>query len=429
MTSSYGSLLDSMPACPCKSLAIAINGTLETNQPGIALAASLAFFATVRSRAVFLACPELEPRQIHANEFFCLLARSGCGKSTAMELIESLLKDEGLDGFRMNQPASDVALREQLAGSQRLFCWDEFGEAFAQAAAGATTMNAAIVRESKIFWGRNKDIKGKGYAQSAKRDPIDIPEAYYTWFTATTANRIKEALSGEFVLDGFVPRFVFIEGEDTLKFKDQLSFECPKDVREAIECLYPRIEGKGNLALIKTERELAPEPIKAVFSKDALEESLFYKAFWQEKREEYKDDVEDALANKRLAHYLKLCLIIAPSLIIDLAIAKWVRRFVNVTMDRQREICEAEIGRGKLAALKERILQVVPDNDWIGKSALWMKAAHNVEGKMRESALSDLIAEEKVFCCSIPTGKRGKVPVRITRSPSLYETAIQPNIT
>jgi energy-coupling factor transporter ATP-binding protein EcfA2 len=425
MQGSYSALFESMPNCPVKDLAKAINATLETNQPGISLAAALAFFATVRSRVTYLDCLQLEPRRVHANEFFCILARSGCGKSTAMELIENLLTELGLDCFRMNQPASGVALREQLAGTQRLFCWDEFGEAFAQAAAGATSINADVVRESKIFWGRNTNIKGKGYAKSAERAPIDIAEAYYTWLTATTANRIKEALSGEFVLDGFVPRFIFIEGEETLVFKNQTRFSCPQSVRDIISELYPIIKSDGDIASVVPARNPFPDPVQVVFEPAALKESLYFKAHWQDKREIYKDDIDDALSNKRLAHYLKLCLIIAPGSTVPLATAKWVHSFVNFVMDRQQQICESEIGRGKVAALKERILQAIPENDWISKSELWTKAVHNVEGKLREAALLDLAAESKVFCLKLPTGKPGVVPTKITRSSVLYDSVAE----
>jgi 5S rRNA maturation endonuclease (ribonuclease M5) len=422
--SAYAELLASMPECPVKDLAYAIDATLETNQPGIALAAALAFFATVRSRVTYLNSPQLWPKHVYSNEWFCLLARSGCGKSTAMEVVEDLLAEVGLGCFRMHQPASSVALREQLAGTERLFCWDEFGEAFAHAIAGKTSPGADIIRESKIFWARNKNILGKGYAKGADRAPIDIPEAYFSWFTATTANRIKEALSGKFVLDGFVPRFIFVEGEEQLSFKKQRPFECPQSVKDIISELYPPIKSSGDIGSTITTRNPYADPIEVVFEPEALEESLKYKSAWQKYREVFKDDVDDALFNKRLGHYLKLCLIVAPCSIVYKETSRWVHKFVTLTMDRQLEICESEIGRGDISDLKERLLQLVPENDWIKRSDLFDKAAHHVEGKVRIGALKDLEEEDKVYCLKI-IGKPGQPPVEVTRSKFLFEARFE----
>lgn len=231
-----------------------INLNLETDQPGISLATSLAFMGALRSQRIS------NEYGIAPNIYTCAVSPSGTGKSRAQQIISDICERCELSHIIMGQPTSDAGLRKALVKEpRRILIWDEFGIALSALSKSSQAYHALILScMMELFSKAGKLYKGKEYA---KDETIDVKDPYLSVCAVSTPNRFFDALNKEFIEDGFLGRWLTFHGATSVKFKEApREIDIPYDILTRVKEINtgsPSVSRNGNLA-----SSILPEPKK-----------------------------------------------------------------------------------------------------------------------------------------------------------------------
>jgi hypothetical protein len=120
--------------------------------------------------------------------------------------------------------------------------YDEFGDQVGPALKGSSTALADLITKYKNLYSEtNGTYEPSRYSSSGRKANIQIPwkqERPCLSITGiTTKQQLLDNLDDKFIRDGFINRFMFIDGSEMVPLEDQLAIpkkEVPDDIREHI---------------------------------------------------------------------------------------------------------------------------------------------------------------------------------------------------
>lgn len=410
---SYYDLLASCPGA-CGDLARAFNYAHESDQPGMALAAAIATMSTIK-------CGRVEWKEVQPNLFFCMLGGSGVGKTQMLGKAKKAIEAALVSCLEVHPPASGVALFERVAMGERLLIWDEFGEVLKQVIGSKNGYALDILRRIKILFNQHRNIKGNAYAKNSMATITDIDEGYFTLLSASTPEHIQDILQSDFVKDGLVPRFLFIESE---KFGDahDNDLSIPKSfLSQAAKYWRPKDGDLIEAQPIMQRFEECPKQ-ELMWAPDALTYAKQYREYTRTERRHEANEAKLALYNRKFEIFLKIVLSIADNNYAEAEHVSFAEQFVEHTIGRQVDICMNLLGRTNHTKADEEVLAAVPKDKWVSLSEIHLKT-RGLAANQRREILADLVAREEIFASVDNEALAKRKPLRYTRSSVLYQEA------
>lgn len=381
-------------------LARAIDKTYLVSKPAISLAAAISLFSALKSGQV------MTPEEVEPSLFVCLIAESGGGKSRANNIIEGLLEQHSLRSMIMGRPMSDSGLLKALARTPRSFLlWDEFGPALSELTQTATGHRSLILSVMMDLFSRaGKPFVGREYATQER---VDIPAQWLTCFASSIPSRFYNSLSEDFVLDGFLSRWLtFILEEDIGEECATLTppkFVCPPAVAEEIEKLAnPIVEvKKGNLAVLS----VSTIPKRVVPIQGLLHKAMLSSCFNELRAA--PTEIRRVFLSRKFEIYSKLCLVLGEGREVDLDTGAYAHDLAHYLIMTQALACEQKLGAGPKVKLRNQILSLL-SNQWVTAASI-SRALPRTSGREREEALSDLLSSESIECAKLRLNQSRKV--------------------
>lgn len=284
--------------CPgvAGELARYINGRLDTQQPGIALATAIAFMGAIRSERV------KSLTGISTNIYTCAIAPSGVGKSRAQQCIMDICDKAGISDILMGRPGSDAGILKRLQKTNRQFLiWDEFGLAFSEMSQSKNSYRVSIISTIMDLYssaGRmclGRELKGE--------DRQDVKNPFLSICAASTPNRFYQALNRDFIEDGFLGRWLIFDTENAINFKDSTYSSIPSELVHNV-----RILNAGVTRHIGADLEMALRPECNILTiDDAIIDSIKISA--ENKIMGSRTEIERIFWSRAYENTLKLCMI------------------------------------------------------------------------------------------------------------------------
>lgn len=392
-------LLESMPGLPGR-LARYINSRLSSDQPGIAIAASLSFCSALMAKRV---CYQgFEP-----SLYTMIVADPGKGKTRCQGIIADLAREAGLaDTFLCGVPASDAGLYKALTiEGRRLLCWDEMGIALSALSKSQNSCEAQILSAVMALYSSiGKPVKGKLYSQ---RDTQDVEAPYLSIFGASTPNRFWQSMSKEFLLDGFQARWITIFQTPETEFKTpfERSLERQELIR-AIELLDEWIlpPSTGNLRSA-IPKAMARAKLPATFEPDGkgFDPTEVFKMVAEsairtgEKSASTK--LDSILWGRGHEQYVKMCLQFAElrdrQAVIPLEASKWCFGFMDQTITATIAECKKNVFTNQLervhSELVNRIENLILPGQTLSKTAVTERTYKIAPLRVRKEIIESLL--------------------------------------
>ncbi|CAB4152011.1 hypothetical protein UFOVP591_46 [uncultured Caudovirales phage] len=312
-------------SCPglLGDVATYIHDSIETSQPGTALAAAISLMGALLSKRVE-STTGLQP-----HVYTGIIAGTGTGKTTAQNLIKNVVSKSGIPNLLMGNPASASGLTNSLGRSSRqLFIWDEMGHAISAYSKSANSSESLILSKVlKLFSADGSSIIGDEYANKGR---VDIEGgAYLSIFGASTPVRFYESLNQNFIHDGYLPRFLLffenpeMEYQITRNEQKELSettkAQCDDEENYILERMryiekwWPKSE-EGDLASVaidsmeKKKLQIKIDLEKVVGPKNGVVRTYNYKEEIRELKKRATTQIEKDFLNRRIEYVIKLCL-------------------------------------------------------------------------------------------------------------------------
>jgi len=309
---------------------------LETSirkQPAIALGAALSFVGALKGRRV------RSETDLRTNLLICGLAPSGSGKQQPIKCLYQLASAIRQTELVCGKPTSDSGLLGLLKRNfgVRLILWDEFGESLKSIAGEkASSYSRAIIETTNtIFSHANCMFTGKEYGNTDGKMPsIQLNQPHLCILAVTAHEPLFQTLKAAESANGFVPRFLIMESEDSFAPR-QVSMRRISDIPTEIldGCLQilnlPFNPGMDGGAVMSGGNMDQTDEVKLVpFSREAKElfdeRSEKYENWWKAAEEHGEslvaicDDDQIALSDMEFAVSLvEKCLTAASNVIIQ----------------------------------------------------------------------------------------------------------------
>lgn len=352
-----------------------INDSLDTHEPAIALASSLAFMGMLKSGRV------KNKYKIAPVIYSCVVAPSGRGKTRAENIIKNICSDCLLTKHLMGEPRSDSAILVALQKEERrLLCWDEFGQAFQEMATSKNGHRSLIISQlMKLFSNAGTHTKSAEYAT---KDTIELQEPYLSMFAFSTPSRFYGSLTRNFVLDGWMPRILLFQAGAQPIFKEALLSSVSQNIiRQVIEIDNgkPNVSDKGNLRSV-----LKPETEFLKFETESNDE--FYKEEQRSVLESTKDPLAQTYHFRSFELWMKVCMGVSrlDNYLLDNE-AQYAWDLVNFILLESIKSIESEVH--DTASDKEqdrrhkKFLSIIPNGSKISKKEFGIKSRNMGFGK------------------------------------------------
>lgn len=372
---------------------------LEYDEPGIALAAALAFVGALKSQRI---CNEFK---IPPCIYSAIIADSGIGKSQAQSAIKEIIKEAGLSTLLMGRPASDVGLISALESeSRRLLIWDEFGIALGSLSKSKASHEALILSTiMDLFSSAGKQFVGKEYSKNSNRQRIDIKEPYLSIFAASTPNRFFDSLSKDFVFDGFLPRWLLFfstnNKEKFLHIRDYvLEYEVPSIPQSIIKQVRAIDKGKPKTSGGDVEKILFPEKIKVSFDSSSLKALKLLKKSCKMNYLDNTGTIKGIFYSRIFEYVVRISTLLEEEGFVSNASVLWAEELVTKLALEAIVKCDISLFDNSVQkqgdSIREKILLEIPARGMISKSELTRKTFRCAPAFQRNSVLQDLIESE-----------------------------------
>lgn len=359
-------------------LARAISASLPQKQPGLAIGAAISFFSLIK-------CGKLKsPQGVEPNMYICTVAESGSGKSMAQRILQNLLIDSGKDSLLLGKPASDSGMLKALSHQPiRLCIWDEFGLALGELATSQSSYRALILSAMMdLFSAAGRKYIGKEYATEQR---LDVENPFLNVFAASTPSRFFQALDPNFVLDGFLSRWLlFFCHEEGLELQRPAPFIVTDKVHDQIDKMieWPPCP-TGNMFDVYDKRSVMVESAAVMESKLSDFDYLFTAA---------KDPIERIFYSRAKELFLKLCVILGDGIKVSNSVVEWSSQFVGYMTKESLRYCRSRLGEDKKYSTRDRFLDIVPYDKWITHQELTMRSYRlNLSKSQRNDLIDDLV--------------------------------------
>lgn len=180
-------------------------------QPLLALGAAIAATGTIMSHRV------QSETGLRTNMLVLGVAPSGSGKDHPRKCLSAIFRAADISDLILGEPASDAGLLLSLfeADGAGLLLWDEIGKALAN----ITNPRANVYQRAilsvimKLFSSADTTFVGTQYGNK-ENQRRDIDQPCLGVYGTTVPSRFYEALTGDDVQDGFIPRWLVFESHD-----------------------------------------------------------------------------------------------------------------------------------------------------------------------------------------------------------------------
>ncbi|MFM7851274.1 MAG: PriCT-2 domain-containing protein [Flammeovirgaceae bacterium] len=325
-------------------------------QPALAMAASLGAVGTVMAHRF------RTPSDLRSNMMTLGICGSGMGKDHARKCISMLFNEVGMGEKLLGDFASDTAVISALHSRAGIgfAMTDEVGDALAaMSSKNAGSYEARILRITKeLFSSSNTVYLGKEYANhDGKMEAKRINQPCLSVYGTSTEKQFYDALNGDKILDGFLPRWLIFEGNGHSP-KSQVvngAINAPDSLIEAFRTIYD-INPAGDSPSLVVGR-IKPRTVD--ISQGAWDKFNQLENYAEEMRlREYdKKSGLDALYARIPEHAYKLALIAHGEGGINASVAAWACELIMYLSQRMVTIACENIGnndyeRDLMAVLK-----------------------------------------------------------------------------
>jgi len=205
-----------------------INSRALYAQPWLAVGAALSLAGTIFGRKV------RDARGTRTNIYTLGMGPSSCGKSGALDGVHAILERTGyFDNLGGDDVTSPAAIETQIYNEpSTLFLWDEMGHMLKGTKGGNEHKAGIIPYMMQLYSNASKTIKGKGYADSEKQKVIVQP--CVSFYGTSTPERLKEGISVEELVDGWIARVLTFTADPTPTYVGNDASDPPQHILDVI---------------------------------------------------------------------------------------------------------------------------------------------------------------------------------------------------
>lgn len=369
----------------CGDIARYVNSVLETDQPGISLATAISFVGALRSKRI------RSPQGIAPSIYTCAIASTGIGKTRAQHVITDICTKADITSLLMGRPASDAGILKRLQTSPRQYLiWDEFGLALSEMSKSSSSYRVAILScIMDLYSSAGRHHIGKEYAEKSR---IDIASPFLSISAVSTPNRFYDALTQDFIEDGFLSRWLVFEGQASILFKEPSKEPIPNSILEKVIQIN---KGRERTEGGELQKILSPDdPMLRFESKYAVDGA---KAHAQQRMINASSETERAFWSRSFENFIKLCMIFSDqdNYISDrYAIFCW--DLVDFLVTRIIERCKVDIQAGSLQEKRhKKFVNLISVGSTLTQAELTKRALnHGFDKDERKRRIEDLIENE-----------------------------------
>jgi len=331
-------------------------------QPALALGASIGAVGTVMAHRF------RTPSDLRSNMMTLGICGSGMGKDHARKCISMLFNEVGMGEKLLGDFASDTAVISALHSRAGIgfAMTDEIGDALAaMGSKNAGSYEARILRITKeLFSSANTVYLGKEYANhDGKMEAKRINQPCLSVYGTSTEKQFYDALSGDKILDGFLPRWLIFEGNGHSQKTGKMNsvINAPDSLIEAFRKIYDINPAGDNPSLVVGR--IKPRVVD--ISNGAADKFNQLDDYAEEMRlKEYdKKSGFDALYARIPEHAYKLALVAHGEGGINASVAAWACELMMHLSARMVAIAKENIGNNDYERDLMAVLRFIAANE------------------------------------------------------------------
>lgn len=375
-------------------------------QPALALGAALALVGALKAHRV------QTETGLRTNLLIANIAPSGAGKNAPIEICKRLLSETLLDSLILGKPASDVGLITALSenNGSGIVLWDEFGHALK---AFTVSNQAHYQREivgtmCELFTCAGSSYTGKSYADGQLRKTVHVDQPHLCVLGASTPDRLYDCLTSQFVEDGFIPRWLFVEPEQVdPKTNYRPLRETPLAIKNLVRSLYeqPTYAGprQGDLDCLRIKPRIVELEAKCLPLQELLSD------YFALRIAEHKSELIRAIYARGVEHALKVALTLSSEVITHQELS-WSWRFVASCLDAVVQRIGQHTVRSRTESDLKKVMNIIYSHQAISKNELTRKTQWLTTAQ-REDIIKTLLAslQVSVYCERTPGANRPTV--------------------
>lgn len=381
--------------------------TAPRPQPALALSAALSAVSVLKAHKV------QTPTGLRTNLYCLALGPSGSGKEHPAKVVKHIFKHSGNEILLTGEPASDSGLLKSLSvnNGKALLIWDEFGHALGTlTSAKAGAHHRKIVETMlKLFSSAGSLYLGKEYSNfDGRQSRKDLDQPNLSVYASTVPHRFFESLNSDYVVDGFLPRWLVFEVEnpDVESGAFNVLKKPPKSILKQINDLNYLSMNAGAKSRFDSVANINPEIVHVAA------ETAHYKEYFDEARRahrEARNHALEAIFARGFEHQLKVALTICDKVITqdDFEVAFEIVNNSNIFLERA---IKANVSDNLTERESRRLESIIADCGAKGITRHGLiQRSRFLSSYRREQVLSDLLESGRIVDYEhVGTGERKK---------------------
>lgn len=367
-------------------------------QPEMSIAAALALVSVLKAHKV------RTQTDLRTNILLANIAPSGSGKNWPLEAVKKILEALNVSqGMLLGEPASDAGLLSnlRLCQDKGLLIWDEFGDALKQLTSNSagTYQREILATAKKLFSSASSVYTGKAYSDGSQRQQLVLKQPCLSVLGASTPERLYSALSSNLVEDGFLSRFLFVEpvAPEVREVLDIVRHSPPAELLFELNQLL-RLPTNSEIPLSSTIFESLEIKPRIVPLSDKAR--LLARAYGDYYKEEMKacdgqGDLLRAIWARGMEHTLKVALVVADGIKIDVPEIWWAFEFVSTCISSLVEKFGERVAENTNDKIVKRVYGCIQRKGQITHSDL-VRNTNGISTREREEAIETLIQSESI---------------------------------
>lgn len=411
-----GRLLN-MPGLPGQ-IASFINETSLFPQPVLALGASIAACGAIMAHKV------RTESDLRTNFYTLGIAPTGAAKEHAPSILGLIFSEMGMSNLIIGKPKSGSAIFTALHDHKGvgLILWDEYGVSLKmQASKHAPTHQREIKSVMMEIFSKSRTVYVcDTYADSRSNPRREIQQPCLSLYGSSTPVHFYAALTGNDVIDGFLPRFLLFESRDYSILPDIKASAIPTVPHHIIDAIKPWKERstctveKGNLAdAIRISPEVIPMDEKAgkMFTDFIIDRRIM-----MDKMNKSGDSNIAALCSRTAEHAGKLALVAHEGNTITSSVMQWAIDLAEFSSQHIISAISDFVSANDLEAEIKRVYrwfkkQSEDKEKWITTGDI-TRAFQDISARTRAEIIQTLVQQGKLSEERSTMGKSGRPSVR-----------------
>jgi len=391
------------------------NATSGNDNKSFSIQTSLAICSIVTARSYKSTDKNL------TNLYFLNVARSCTGKEHSKTVIETILKESGLNGLISGDgyTSAGAVFSALLRRPKHITVIDEFGRYLEAGKNSSSSIQQEANTKLMEAVGRpHGTMRPPTYStMTLKKDAADalenrvIENPSIVMLVMTTPDRYFDAIDMSAVKDGFVGRFITsISDKDYQLYMHKQSLPVPQSIIEWIK----KIESRAGITHIATE---SPSFIEMIFMDDAKKIQLEFQSYCQNIMRGLEKFGMQEVAGRYAEFSMRVAMILAlakdpMAKYITIDEMKWGIAYIKSCMDKMISCLKVSVSSSDHESNKKEVLFALRalSPEWIKRSEMIKTqpfSKHNK--KYLDELLEELLAADLIDDrMSDTTGKRGR---------------------